>query len=276
MIKQSFILLCTIFLSDVLFGQGTTNTTTSSSYFKLESAYINDNIYNGRKDSLPFPNIITSLNYYHKNGLSIGSSVSYAADKGYFDLFTIDAGYDFNITDKLSGSLYGSKYFYNTTSNSVKGATKGVLGGMISFEPGLISSSLDIGFLFSNKTDVYITPSVYHDFSFGEENNNFSVSPNFKLTFGSLNYYAAYLNKPKKGRTQPQHVEVQNAKNINLLDYEFSIPLTYKLNKLSLFFTPAYVIPQSPLQITKPNGTIYYTEPLDNSFYFEVGASIRF
>lgn len=273
MFKKILTACFTLLIVIAAFSQDSSN---EKSYFKLEASYLNNYVYNGRKDSLPFPYLTTTFTYYHKSGFNVGSSISYVTNESYFDLITIDAGYDFTISKQFSGSVYASKYFYSANSNSVKGASTGNLGGTITFESNIISSSLDVGVLFSEKSDIYIIPNIYHEFSFGKENNQFTISPTITANLGTLNYYKAYLNKPKRNLPPPQRIQVQNAKGLLLLDYEFSVPITYDAKKWGLFFTPTYAIPKSPLQITRPNGAVFYTEALDNSFYFEVGANIKF
>lgn len=276
MFRKSIVLIVLLLAINHVSAQKTNVDTTVASYFKLEASYLNNYVYNGRKDSLPFPYFTTTLTYYHKSGFSLGSSLSYVTNENYFDLVTIDAGYDYSINHFFSGSFYGNKYFYNANSNSVKGSSKGNLGATLSYESAIISVSADIGVLFSAKSDFYLIPSIYHDFSFGQEGSLLTISPNITLNIGTLNYYKEYLNKPKRNLPPPPRIQIQNASGILLLDYEFSAPITYEATHWGLFFTPTYAIAKSPLQITRPNGNIFYTETLENSFYFEVGASIRF
>jgi len=201
-----------------------------TSYFKLSGSYLTNSVYNGRKDSAALPYITPALTYYDKSGFSIGGSISYlsSAAAKRIDLFSIDAGYDFKIAKQLSGSVYASKYFYNSNSTAVQGETKGILGGSISYENDIISVSSDIGVLFSQKNDFFFTPSINHSFSFGGDDNAWNIAPTITASIGTLNYYKEYFsNIPKRRTGIAQLVQIRNADGVLLLDYELSLPITY-------------------------------------------------
>ena len=165
------------------------------SYFKLSGSYLTNAVYNGRKDSATLPYITPSLAYYDKSGFNIGVSASYlnSADAHRIDLFSIDAGYNFKIAKQVNGSVYASKYFYNTNSTNVQGNAKGLLGGTVSYENDILSISGDIGVLFSQKNDFFFIPSIYHGFSFGSDDNEWNIAPTVTASIGTLNYYKQYF-----------------------------------------------------------------------------------
>jgi hypothetical protein len=268
-------ILFVLFFTSTVYAQNS-NTKQEQSYTKASLSYLSNNVYNGRKDSLLFPYITPSLTYYNKSGFSIGGSVSYATTESKIDLITIDAGYDFTIAKNFSGSAYASKYFYNSNSNSVKGSAKGNLGVSFAYEPGLINASIDAGILFSNKSDFYIIPSIYHDFELGNDDNTFTISPTATINLGTLNYYKSYLTNTKRNNILSQLIQVKNTDGLLLLDYELSIPVKYDAHNWGLFFTPTLAIPKSPAELTRPNGNVFYTEKLENTFFAEFGVYIHF
>ena len=271
--------ICSIFLSSSLFvcvglfGQ-------DKSYFKLSGSYLTNSVYNGRKDSTILPYIIPSITYYDKSGFNIGTSIYYlnSANAQRVDLVSIDADYDFKIANQVNGSIYASKYFYNANSTSVRGDSKGALGGSFSYENNIISVSGDASVLFSDKSDFLFTPSVYHTFNFGDKNNAWAIAPTITANIGTLNYYKQYFQNidKKRRRVLPQLVQFKNADGILLLDYELSLPITYDGKGWGLYITPTYAIPQSPIQVTTPGGNIFRTEKLENSFYAEFGLYVTF
>src|SRR5476651_1404900 len=104
-----------------------TDSTKETSYFKISGSYLSNAVYNGRKDSLATPYITPSFGYYDKSGFYVSGSLSYlaSAKESRIDLFSLDAGYDFNFTNKFSGSVYASKSFYNQASTAIQSDIKG-------------------------------------------------------------------------------------------------------------------------------------------------------
>ena len=52
------------------------------SFWLANINYLNNNVYLGRKDSVPSPYITASLGYYHKSGLFVNASASYLMEPG--------------------------------------------------------------------------------------------------------------------------------------------------------------------------------------------------
>lgn len=253
------------------------------SYFKFNASYLSNSVYNGRKDSLTLPYITPSIGYFNNSGFYIQGSLSYlnSASESRIDLFSFDIGYDFSLGDNFSGGVYASKYFYNKSSTAVSSENKGGLGSYFSYDFGIISTNGNLDLSFSSKTDFFAGIGLSHAFSFGTENNQFSITPTVHSNWGSQNYYQGYLQnspgKRNKSNTNTK-VSVNQQSSFELLDYEISIPLNYDGNKWGLFITPTYAIPQSPATytITGPLGNSRtITEKLDNTFYAELGIYIK-
>ena len=71
--------------------------------------------------------------------------------------------------------------------------------------------------------------------------------------------------KDKKGNVK---TAISNPNRLVPLVYEFSIKVTYRVNKWLFTLTPNYVIPLSPATITINKKTSQ--EKLSNSFYVEL------
>ena len=145
------------------------------SYFKADLNYLNDLVYLGRKDSIAVPYLTATLGYYHKSGFYVSGALSYlpSSTQSKIDLITVDAGYDYTINDVFSGSVYGEKYFYNKSSNSIKSDISGVIDGSLTADLSAIQLGVDAGISFASKTDFTTTLSASHLFSFGEEKQGF-------------------------------------------------------------------------------------------------------
>ena len=285
--KITILLLLTICIGYSIQAQDSARNK-KTSYFKLSTAYLTNSVYNGRKDSVTLPYITPSIGYYDKSGFFVNGSVSYLAATGdsRIDLFALETGYDFTISNKLSGGIYGSKYFYNNSSTAVQSEMKGGLGGSLSYDPGIVTASAGIDLSFSSKTDISLSGSLAHGFYFGGKGNEWGITPTISTHLGTQNYYQDYIKNRKsksgsRGRGgssggSSTTIQTTTPSNFGILDYELSLPIAYDGNKWGLFFTPTYAIPQNPITVSSSTGTGYTTEKLVNSFYAEFGVYIKF
>ena len=246
-----------------------------SSYFKLSTSYLTNSVYNGRKDSVTLPYITPTIGYFDKSGFFVSGSLSYLAATGNsrIDLFALETGYDFTISNKLSGGIYGSKYFYNNTSTAVRSEMKGGLGGSVSYDPGFVTFSGGIDLSFSSKTDINLSGSLAHGFYLGDK-EEWSITPTISANLGTQNAFQDYIKKRRSKTGRSTTIPTNSSGNFGILDYELSLPTGYDGNKWGLFFTPTYAIPQNPISIV--TGSVTTTEKLGNSFYAEFGVFIKF
>ena len=289
-----------LFLNNLSFGQ-TKKAKESESYFKASASYLSNAVYNGRQDSLVTPYITPSLGYYDKTGFYISGYVSYLsnASGNRIDLFALDAGYDFNVNDKLSGSVYAEKSFYNQASTAIQRDIKGSIGGNLSYDLGLLQITGGSDILFAQKADISANIGLAHAFNIGEEGNLFSITPSVITNLSTLHFYEGYTNR-KAGKKASQiipnlqSIEVTTTVNNNkftLLDYEISLPVTYDGKKIGFYITPTYAIPQNPIYTTTTtvvklrNGTQtsqtvdstpIAEKNLQNNFYLELGFYVKF
>ena len=275
--KKTFpLLLLTICISSLCNAQDTSGNH-KASYFKLSASYLTNSVYNGRKDSTILPYLTPSIGYFDKSGFFVRGSLSYLAASGNsrIDLFVLQTGYNFTISDKLYGGIYGSKYFYNNSSTGVRSESKGGLGGSLSYDPGFLTVSGGIDLSFSSKTDVNIFGSLEHGFYFGDKGDEWSITPTITANAGTQNAYQDYVKKRKSKGSTTTGIQT-SSNNFGILDYELSLPIAYDAKKWGLFLTPTYAIPQNPISIASSTGSGYTTEKLANVFYAELGAYIKF
>ena len=248
----------------------------ASSYFKASASYLSNSVYSGRKDSLVTPYFTPALGYYNKSGFYVSAAASYlsSAAESRIDLFTLDIGYDFTISDQVSGGIYASKYFYNQSSSAVKSDMRAGLGGSISYDPGFVTLSGGLDIALSSSADIIFNASLAHAFTIGEEGNQWTITPTVSTSLGTQNFYQGYV-KNRRGSGN-QNIQLQKKGRFSLLDYELSLPIAYDAKKWGLFFTPTYALPQNPITLTLTNGTVIFTEKIENTFYAEVGVYFKF
>jgi hypothetical protein len=70
----------------------------NNSYGKGSIEFVNNSVYLGRKDSITTTYLNPFLGYYDKSGFFIFGTASYLFRSGQnrFDVFNLDAGYDFS------------------------------------------------------------------------------------------------------------------------------------------------------------------------------------
>ncbi len=278
-----------------------TDSTKEDSYFKLSGSYLSNLVYNGRKDSLQTPYITPSLGYYDKSGFYISGSLSYLASSAgsHIDLVSLDAGYDFDITDKLSGTVYANKSFYNKASTAIKSDITASLGTGVTYDFDLLQLTGGADLLFAQKADIAVDLGVAHAFYFGEHGKSFSIAPSFTVNMSTLHFYEGYTNR-KLGKNvlkaNPNAASATSTTTVNggskftLLNYELSLPFTYDAKKFGFFFTPSFALPQNPIYTTTTtlvkfrNGTqnevIQDSTPssekkIGNTFYLELGIYVK-
>lgn len=265
------------------------------SYFKFASSYLTNYVYNGRKDTITTPYITSSIGYFNKSGFNTSFSSYYlnAAQEHRFDFFSFDMNYKHTFNDNFSGSLVASRTFYNKSSNSLSSNIKGDFGANIDYDFGFIELFVESSAVFSQKTDFDLYLELEREFSVINGDDEFKITPTFDINFSTLNYYEGYLNK-KIGRKKLTNVDavvyVDNNK-FTLMNYEFSLPMSYETNQFVFFVTPTYAIPTNTIytttvttttlnngvhQVVSKNSTSSIERDLKQSFFVEFGVFYKF
>ena len=262
------------------------------SYFSAGISYLSNSVYNGRKDSVATPYITPTIGYYDKSGFFIDGSLSYLARAGSsrIDLFNIEAGYDFYI-GSFDGEVSANKSFYNSSSTNVQSEITGSVMASGGYDFTYIKPTFEAAINFGSKSDYVFNFGLEHTFYAAKD--QLQITPTVRANGSTQNYYGSYYNKRKVGGkkknggiTYDVTATVEDASKYKLLDYEFSLPLSYTINKkFTLSLVPAYVLPLNPALINvelKPasgtGATINrtQTEVISNTFYCSFGLSYKF
>jgi len=261
------------------------------SHFDIGTTYQSNDVYLGRKDSLPLPYFIPSISYYHKSGLYITTSLDYlkSAAASRIDLFTIEGGYMFS-AHHYEGNFTLSKYFYNSQSTSVTSAIRAAVAYQNAYDFGPIKAGLTATLNSSVKLDYEGLFEISHTFSLLKD--NLDITPTLAAGGSTLNYYDYYRQRKYKITKKKKVIgtgiasvtgSVLQPSRFQLLDYEPTLPIEYSIGKFTINFTPTYSIPINPATIdihtVKENGVATdrtKTESIGNTFYFTVGLSFLF
>jgi hypothetical protein len=259
-----------------------------TSSFKFGVSYLSNNVFMGRTDTTRTPMAVPQVKYTLKQGIYFSGSLDFLPDKKKkkLDGGDITAGYDFDITDNLSGNVSYAKLFYSSTSTQIAAAISSTFNANFTYDVGsIISPSVSADYNLNKQginNDVFVNLGLTHDFItegiFGDK-DIFLISPTATVNTGSQNFYDEYLTK-KKVKTA-KLTAAQNAlltKYINqlsqytLLDYELSAPLEYKAGHFIFQFTPTYAIVKN--QLPKTIQAKISDQP--TVFYFETGVFLKF
>jgi hypothetical protein len=259
-----------------------------TSSFKFGLSYISNSVFMGRSDTVTTPVIVPQVKYTLKQGIYFSGSLDFLPNKKNkkLDGGDLSAGYDFDITDDLSGSASYAKLFYSTTSTQIAAAISSTFNVNFNYDiADVISPSVSADYNLNKQgigNDFFLNFGLTHDFIsvgiFGEK-DILLISPTITVNAGSQNFYDAYLTKKKLKNAKRN--AAQNAlltKYINqlsqfaLLDYEISVPLEYKTGHFIFQVTPTYAIVEN--QLPKQVAAKVSSQP--SIFYFETGMFLKF
>ncbi len=282
---------------------------TKKSPFKLTLNYVSNQVYHGRKDSLPVPYLSTAFRYLNHSGFYVKAEASYLLSSyaQRIDLVNLSIGYEKLIGDHFGISTGVDKSFYNPNSVSVRSEILGNVNLGSFFTSDYLNASAEIYAMFSeSKTDMTFDFGVSHEFSFAD--NAWSIEPSVYSNISTRNYYDMYINKrqTKNGKkrtangtiinvpgstiTTTTTVNAMNPMQFVIMDYELSLPINYFGNNWGLFLTPSFAIPQSAITYITNTTTTTTTsgvthsktvsnlseERLETIFYAEVGVFFKF
>lgn len=260
----------------------------NQSYILTDVSYINDAVFMGRRDSIAAPYIFPSIGYYDKSGFFTDASASYltSSDENRVDLFLISVGYLSN-SEKLSGGISGTAYFFNKDSYNVLSETVGDITGMLGYDFKAFEVMLSASSYFNRESSADIFVGAMIDRTFYAADNKLLIAPSISIHAGSQYFYQEYYSTSRLGNRKGQGkgsgvtepsvfttVEIAEASKFNLLNVELSLPFQYYHKQFIFSFTPVLAFPQSSVTITTEDTVIM--EDLENVFYFSAGISYWF
>jgi len=269
------------------------DTKPKKSYFKVQTSYLTNAVFNGRKDSAALPYLMPSIEYNHKSGLYLNATLSYLANKqSRIDVFDLTAGYNFETSNqKFYGTAYANKSFYNNNSNNVQSDVQGNIGAFATYVTNIVSFSASANVMFSSTTDLNLNFGIEKTIVLNED-ETWSITPSVTANFAGTGFYQSFNGKRigRFGQPVNSRIEVSSPKKFQLMAYELSSSINYDAEKWGFYVTPYYAIAQNPVTtiitvkgpggniIPLPNGPNPRTtlEKIENSFFAELGVYVKF
>jgi hypothetical protein len=266
------------------------DTVKEKSYFKIGVDYISNNVFMGRTSTVATPTIEPEAKFTFKSGLYVSGSLDYLPNNKTqkLDGGDIGAGYDFDITDDLTGGVSYTKLFSSENSTRIGSSISSTFNAFFDYDIGDIITPSIGGDYDINKqgisNDAFFNLGLSHDFIarkiFGSK-DLLLISPTVSANAGTQNFYDGYLTKKvfkNAKRTANQNTLItkfeQNASQFKILDYELSAPFEYKAGYFILQFTPTYAIVQNEFKPAAAKALGLADK--SSVFYFTIGAVLKF
>jgi hypothetical protein len=264
-------------------------TTPKKSYFKAQTSYLTNVVFNGRKDTATLPYLMPSIEYNHKSGLYINATLSYLANKqSRIDVFDLTAGYNFETENqKFYGTAYVNKSFYNNSSNNVQSDVNGNLGAFATYVTDVVSFSTSLNLMFSSTTDLNLNFGIEKLINLNED-ETWSITPSVTANFAGTGFYQSFNGKRigRFGQPVNSRVEISSPKKFQLMAYELSSSINYDAENWGFYVTPYYAIATNPVTtittVKGPAGNVLpgfprvNLEKIENSFFAEFGIYVKF
>jgi hypothetical protein len=259
-----------------------------TSSFKFGVSYQSNNVFMGRTDTARTPVAIPQVKYTLKSGIFFSGSLDLLPKKKNkkLDGGDLSAGYDFDITDDLSGGASYTKLFYSSNSTQIASSMTNTFNANLNYDiSDIISPAINIDYDLNKhgiNSDVFVNLGISHDFIasglFGDA-DVLLISPAVAVNTGTQNFYDAYLSKKKLKSAKLSAIQTKllnqyigQLSNYALLDYEIAAPLEYKTGHFIFQFTPTYAIVEN--QLPKQIAAQISNKP--SVFYFELGIFLKF
>lgn len=259
------------------------------SFGLVSASYTSDYNYMGRSDSVKAPYLTFSSGYYHKSGFFVRGSLSYLTTRedSRVDLYTVTGGYD-HFGKRLFAGAFLSVYFFNVSSYAVQSEMNAYTNGFAGYDFYYVTIIADASAGFSDNTDFFLGAEVNH--AFYVFNDKLRITPSFYVAAGSQYYYDQYYSNRSmstgkgkgtgkgfgqsvtSGQSNYSSIYIQGSDKFEILNYEASIELSYKIKTLRFLFIPVFTFPVNPSTIVISD--VQYREELSNGFYWS--AALRY
>lgn len=273
-----------VFLMFVLVGYAVTSsaanladttkkdTTAKSGTIKFGATFYSDDVFMGRSNRTAIPFLAPEIKYSFDFGLYLGGALDYLPQntRNKIDGGELKVGYEFDVTDALSGDVSYSKPFYNTNSAQITSSFTDVFSANLEYEiENIVTPSVGLDYNVNRSginSDLFLNIGVSHElrakkiFSGDDE---ITITPAVALNAGTQNFYDAFLQrrlfKTTVYNAAQQQLITQFESGIGqfkILDYELSVPIKYKSAHFTFELMPEYDIVQNAFKATTLSKTL--------------------
>ncbi|HKZ66559.1 MAG TPA: hypothetical protein VJ111_09405 [Chitinophagaceae bacterium] len=246
--------------------------------FKLGTYYNSNLNYYGRTDSLRSSGVFPIGELWFNNKFYINAAPVFTHNSmtGFqYAGAVATAGYAYN-NGKSAGHIYFVKPIYKNNSQLVQSALKAQAAATFTWLNKIINITGGADVKFSGDTDYGATAGLDHIFRKELKNNSvLIIDPSAYLYAGTQQFTRTYYEKSNSLPLfpAPDRLVTEDVKKLNILSYEFSVPVIYSKGKWMLLATPSYVLPQN---LIRSENRSDLSETGRKMFYITVGGKISF
>ena len=214
----------------------------------IAALYSNNASYYGQAADEKMPYIaLTATVRAPFGGYVSGLAYKLFTDSSFISATSLTAGYQFNITKKLSGDLNFTHSFYPERSPFLQASNPNIAGATFNYEH-FFTSGISLDYAFGKESsDYFVTLSNFKAFDIYTKDQQaiFSITPQIDIIAGTQQFYSQYREKRNnKGGGKPQappgppKVITTTYKQFGMLSYNFKLPLSY--SRASYMLEAAY------------------------------------
>ncbi|MGF7082558.1 hypothetical protein [Mucilaginibacter sp. UYCu711] len=258
--------------------------------FEIKLNYLSNSVFMGRADSIQTSVITPQLNYAFSNGIYLSGSLYVVPNrkKSKIDGGDITLGYDFDLTDKLSGGLSFTKFFYSSNSTQVSSSQSSTVSSNLSYDNDFIIPALTADYNFNKQGvtgDIFLNIGLSHNFDFDGifgKDDGLTLSPTIEANTGTQNFYNGYVAYRKRKNVQNSAAATallqtyqSELSQYKLLDYEFSMPVEYSTGNITFNICATYALAQNQFKSAAVVKALGLTSQ-SSVFYFDIGLALKF
>ncbi|MDB5263175.1 MAG: hypothetical protein JWQ14_2456, partial [Adhaeribacter sp.] len=143
--------------------------------------------------------LAANISYKLKSGFWAGTTLYHIKGiQNYIDETNLSAGWDFNLTGRLDGSLSYTRYIYGSDNPLLQSVASNLAMGYLGYDWSFVYSSLTASYLFGEFNDVFL--GLNNSRYFGKKNifgsNDYlGIEPTLNLLAGTQFFTETYTTK---------------------------------------------------------------------------------
>jgi len=212
----------------------------------------------GRTDSLKSTGVFPMAEFWASPNFYINAApifVNNAVQKMEYAGTVATIGYQY-MNEHWLTNVNVVKPFYKGDAKLVQSALKAQGNVSVSHLNKVANLTLGGDIKLSDKVDFGVTGGIDHIIRIQNKDNSVLVfDPSFYAYAGTQQFSRTYTRKQNNGLPLPgnssQQQVTETTTQLNILAYEFSVPVIFAKNKVMVIATPSYIMPQN--LITVPN-----------------------
>lgn len=225
----------------------------------------NNSSYLGRYQSKRLPYYTADISYMHKSGLWASAMACQVLNSASFvDEVDVMGGYNFDISKKMDGSIYYSRYFFSAESELMKASVANALNASAGYDWNYVYSNLNLSYIFGGANDFFLTfdnSRYFEKDKLFHKSDYISFEPKLSVIAGTQTFVETHYTRkgaiapptggggggggksPVGGGGETTSLTESVTSKFNVLSYEFSLPVTYTISNLSFEVAGRYSVP---------------------------------